>query len=150
MDMKDIRTLLRLFEGSSIHEFELQSGDDKLRMVRSGGGLRNTVAMPVASVSPDPVQVEAPTPMAPEAKISTGHVVRAPVVGTFYRSPSPSSPPFVEVGAVVQKGQVLCIIEAMKLMNEIEADVSGRVVEILVDNEQPVEFDAPLMRIDPS
>lgn len=150
MDMKDIRTLLRLFEGSSIHELELQSGDDKLRMVRSGSVVHSTVAMPAAPVPASPVQIEAPTQPTPPANTSTGHVVRAPVVGTFYRSPSPSSPPFVEVGAVVQKGQVLCIIEAMKLMNEIEADVSGRVVEILVDNEQPVEFDAPLMRIDKS
>jgi acetyl-CoA carboxylase biotin carboxyl carrier protein len=79
-----------------------------------------------------------------------GHIVTSPFVGTFYRSPAPDQPPFVEVGTVVRKGQVLCIVEAMKLMNEIESDVAGKVAEVLVENAQPVEFGQPLFRIEPA
>ena len=157
MDIKDIRALVRLFENSSVHEMELQTGEDRLHLKRApaagSASLVNQVptqlavdaqAQASAQSAPADQNLPASAPVEPR-----GHVLRAPVVGTFYRAPAPNAAAFVELGAMVQKGQVVCIIEAMKLMNEIEADVSGRVAEILVENEQPVEFDAPLMRIEP-
>lgn len=156
MDIKDIRALVRLFESSSVHEMELQTGEDKLHLKRAPIAAAPSVVTQLP-MQMSPVEVQA-GPQREDAAGSSqqsaaaelkGHVVRAPVVGTFYRAPAPNAAPFVELGATVQKGQVICIIEAMKLMNEIEADVAGRVAEILVDNEQPVEFDAPLMRIEP-
>ena len=157
MDIKDIRALVRLFENSSVHELELQNGEDKLHLKRApvagSASLVNQVPVPLATVESqaNAQNAAADQTVSPAAPVEVkGHVLRAPVVGTFYRAPAPNAPPFVELGAMVQKGQVVCIIEAMKLMNEIEADVSGRVAEILAENEQPVEFDAPLMRIEPA
>jgi acetyl-CoA carboxylase biotin carboxyl carrier protein len=109
-------------------------------------------AAPAIAAAPVPVPAAAPAAPAapPKAADKPGHVVTAPLVGTFYRAPSPESPPYVEVGAIVKKGQVLCIVEAMKLMNEIEAEVGGRVTEIFVQNATPVEFGQPLFRIEPA
>jgi acetyl-CoA carboxylase biotin carboxyl carrier protein len=103
---------------------------------------------PVSQVAPRPAVALAPAPAAPSPK--PGVLVTSPLVGTFYRAPSPESPPFVDVGTVVKKGQVLCIVEAMKLMNELEAETAGRIAEILVANAAPVEFGEPLFRIEPA
>ncbi len=153
MNIKDVRALVRLFESSSVHELDLHSGEDRLLLKRAPVATSLSTAppmQPALTTAQEPsVTTETAPQTAPLAEHS-GHVLRAPVVGTFYRAPAPNAAPFIELGAMVQKGQVVCIIEAMKLMNEIEADVAGRVAEILVDNEQPVEFDAPLMRIEPA
>ena len=150
MDIKEIRALLRMFELSSIHELEVDSGDNRVRMVRTAphAAVNMSAATypvaPVATAAAAPVHAATPTASSPS---DDADLVRAPIVGTFFRAPSPGAPPFVEIGAVVKPGQILCIVEAMKMMNEIEADRAGRVTEILVDNGQPVEFDHPLFRI---
>ncbi|MBN2362268.1 MAG: acetyl-CoA carboxylase biotin carboxyl carrier protein [Deltaproteobacteria bacterium] len=149
MDIKEVRSLLKLFEGSAIHELEVQSGDQRVRFVRTSP--RAAAPAPCGERPPAP----APAPFTPGGNGKArpdqeeGVIVRSPFVGTFYRAMAPGAPPFTDVGALVQPGQVLCIIEAMKLMNEIECEVGGRVAEIFVQNAQPVEFDHPLFRIMP-
>jgi len=145
MDMKQIRSLLKLFEESSVHELDVHSGDDRVRLVRSPPVSQAALAM--TAPAPAPTPAAAADGDGAEPKVAEGHIVRSPFVGTFYRSPSPEAAPFVDVGALVQPGHVLCIVEAMKLMNEIESEVSGRVAEVFVENAQPVEFDHPLFRV---
>jgi acetyl-CoA carboxylase biotin carboxyl carrier protein len=151
MDIKEVKSLLKLFEGSAIHELEVQSGDQRVRFVRSSP----RAGAPIHTIEhlPAPVAVAAPAVAggngASKPAKEDGVIVRSPFVGTFYRAPAPGAPPFTDVGALVQPGQVLCIIEAMKLMNEIECEVGGRIAEIFVQNSQPVEFDHPLFRIAP-
>ena len=151
MDLRKLKTLIELVESSGIAELEIQEGEERVRITRApaGGG----VAAPAAAVPP-PVQVAAAAaapPAAAEAPAAPeepeGHVVRSPMVGTFYRASSPGAKPFVEVGDSVQVGDTLCIIEAMKLMNEIEADKAGVVKQLLAENGQPVEFGQPLVVI---
>ena len=146
MDLRKLKTLIELVESSGIAELEIQEGEERVRITRATPAGSQTVMLhaPAASVPvPAPAVVEVPAaPAEPE-----GHLVRSPMVGTFYRSASPGSKPFVEVGDVVQAGDPLCIIEAMKLMNEIEADKSGVVKQILAENGQPVEFGQPLVVI---
>lgn len=149
MDMKQIRSLLKLFEESSVHELDVHSGDDRVRLVRSPPVSQAALAMTAPAPALAPAAAAADGDGA-EPKVAEGHIVRSPFVGTFYRSPSPEAAPFADVGALVQPGQVLCIVEAMKLMNEIESEVSGRVAEIFVENAQPVEFDHPLFRVVPT
>jgi acetyl-CoA carboxylase biotin carboxyl carrier protein len=150
MDLRKLKKLIDLVEESGIAELEITEGEEKVKIVK-GGAISLT---PAASV-PRPSPVAAP---APEAKPSAaapataetspeGHVVKSPMVGTFYRAASPDAKPFVEVGEVVKEGQTICIVEAMKLMNEIEADASGTVKSILVENGQPVEYGQPLFVI---
>ena len=147
MDVETIKAIIEALERTEITRFEYEGDDVRLVIRRGRAGLAATVA-PVASL-PAPAAAPAPSP-APAARPEEkpGHIVRSPFVGTFYRAPSPESPPFVELGQMVQKGQVLCIVEAMKLMNEIEAEVSGRIAEIYVENGEPVEFGQPLFRIE--
>ncbi len=152
MDLRKLKTLIELVESSGIAELEIQEGEERVRITRApagGGG----VAAPAAA-APPPVQVTAAAaapPAAAEAPAAPeepeGHVVRSPMVGTFYRASSPGAKPFVEVGDSVQVGDTLCIIEAMKLMNEIEADKAGVVKQLLAENGQPVEFGQPLVVI---
>lgn len=162
MDLEQIRELLKLVAESGVTEVEIE--DDEFRIVIRSGQAETTVrssgqasvvqsapvdaqVTPRAEASPPPADAnQAPEPDAPSA---TGRVLRAPIVGTFYSSPSPDAEPFVQVGDVVQPGDVLCIIEAMKLMNEIEAEVGGTVKEILVENAQPVQYDEPLFVVEP-
>jgi len=151
MDIKEVKSLLKLFEGSAIHELEVQSGDQRVRFVRTSP--RAPAPAPAAESPPAPTSAPAPSVpggngTAKEAR-DEGVIVRSPFVGTFFRAPAPGAPAFTDVGALVQPGQVLCIIEAMKLMNEIECEVSGRIAEVFVQNAQPVEFDHPLFRIMP-
>jgi len=145
MDLRKLKTLIDLVAESGIAELEITEGEGKVRIVKFSQTLQ-----PVAPAQPQPAPVAgaAPAAAAPAAPAApTGHIVKSPMVGTFYRAPNPSSPPFVEVGATVAEGDALCIIEAMKLLNEIEADKSGVIREILVENGEPVEFGQPLFVI---
>ncbi len=152
MDLRKLKTLIDLVAESGIAELEVTEGDGKVRIVKTQQATAATTYVaapaPVAAASAAPV-TQAATPAAPVAAepVVSGHIVKAPMVGTFYRAPNPNSPPFVEVGASVKEGQSLCIIEAMKLLNEIEADKTGVIKEILVENGEPVEFGQPLFVI---
>jgi acetyl-CoA carboxylase biotin carboxyl carrier protein len=163
MNQKEIRELIDFLVEKDIAEFELERGDVKLR-VKRGGEVHVTTAMPsVPAIAPIPVvapMIAAAAQAAPAAVPAAAaqpaaaaeeelHMVKSPIVGTFYESPAPGAPPFVKPGDTVQAGQVLCIIEAMKLMNEIEADISGEVVKLIAVNGQPVEYGQPLFAIRP-
>lgn len=154
MDIRKIKKLIELLEESSLMEIEIVEGEESVRLSR-GGSVSPIAAMPaVAQPQPAPApQAAAPTP-APaepaddsEPSIPDGELVRSPMVGTFYSSSSPEAEPFVSLGKHVSEGETLCIIEAMKMFNQIEADLSGTIVAILVENGQPVEFDEPLFVI---
>jgi len=160
MNQKELKELIEFLIEKDIAEFELERGDVKVRIKR--GADARLAAPPetrfvqvAAPAAPPPVEYAAAPPAPPQApaKAETEesglHEVKSPIVGTFYESPSPGAPPFVRTGDVVQEGQVLCIIEAMKLMNEIEADVSGEIVKRLVNNAQPVEYGQPLFLVRP-
>ena len=139
MDLRKLKTLIDLVSDSGIAELEITEGEGKVRIVKFSQASQPVAYAPVAA----PVGV-APVAAPEAAPVVTGHQVKAPMVGTFYRSPNPSSPPFVELGQSVKEGEPLCIIEAMKLLNEIEADKSGVIKEILVENGQAVEYGQPL------
>lgn len=153
MDLRKLKTLIDLVAESDIAELEVTEGESKVRIVKSGAAPQNQVVMMPqgAQYSQAPAPVAAPIATAAPAVaapvIAAGHLVKSPMVGSFYRSSAPGAPSFVEVGSVVKEGDTLCIIEAMKLLNEIDADVSGVVKEILVENGQPVEFGQPLFVI---
>ena len=147
MDLRKLKKLIDLVQESGIAELEITEGEEKVKIVK-GGAVSMTAPAPMA-LAPAPVAATAAPPAlaAPAADADPGqdgHVVKAPMVGTFYRSPSPDAKAFVEVGQAVKEGDTICIIEAMKLMNEIEADASGVVKAILVENGQPVEYGQPL------
>ncbi|MCB1675526.1 MAG: acetyl-CoA carboxylase biotin carboxyl carrier protein [Halioglobus sp.] len=154
MDIRKVKKLIELLEESNIDEIEIKEGEESVRISRNSAQLL-AGAQAAAAYAPPPVHMApppaapapAPAPAAEEAPPSAGHTVRSPMVGTFYRSPSPTSAPFVEVGQTVKVGDVICIVEAMKMMNQIEADKAGKIEAILVDNGEPVEFDQPLFRI---
>jgi len=146
MDLRKLKTLIELVENSGIAELELTEGEEHVRISRA-----SSVAAPVqhvyAAAPQQAAPAAAPAPAAPapaEPAVPEGHVIKSPMVGTFYRAPSPGAKPFVDVGSSVNAGDTLCIIEAMKLLNEIEADKAGVVKAILVENGQPVEFGQPL------
>lgn len=158
MNQKEIKELIEFLIEKDITEFELERGDVKLRVKR--GAETHFVAAPVAPsvtvAAPSPVAhvpakpstpAAVTAPSAPPADETDLHYVKSPIVGTFFEAPSPGSPPFIKVGDQVKEGQVLCIVEAMKLMNEIEADATGEIVKILVTNGQPVEYGMPLFAI---
>ncbi len=143
MDLRKLKTLIDLVAESGIAELEITEGEGKVRIVKFSQALQ-----PVAYHAPEAAPaVVAAAPAAPAAPVIQGHVVKAPMVGTFYRSPNPGAAPFVDVGQSVKEGDALCIIEAMKLLNEIEADKSGVIKEILVENGEPVEYGQPLFVI---
>ena len=146
MDLRKLKKLIDLVQESGIGELEITEGEERVRISRAGANA------PVVMASQAPMaMVAAPgaAPAAPEAPAApAGHTLKSPMVGTFYRSPSPGAPSFIEVGQVVTKGQTLCIIEAMKLLNEIESDAAGTVKAILVENGQPVEYGQPLFVIE--
>jgi len=156
MDLRKLKKLIDLVQESGIAELEITEGEEKVKIVKGGMVTVSPTAPVPASLIAAPASAPAaaaasPGPAAaPAAEPATGqegHVVKAPMVGTFYRSPSPDAKVFVEVGQAVKEGQTICIIEAMKLMNEIEADASGTVKAILVENGQPVEYGQPLFII---
>ena len=147
MDLRKLKKLIDLVQESGIAELEVTEGEEKVRSARTNAGspqvyMQQPQMMQAPASAPEPVAA----PAAPAEP--TGHTLKAPMVGTFYRSPSPGSPAFVEVGQSVTKGQTLCIIEAMKLLNEIESDMAGTVKAILVENGQPVEYGQPLFIIE--
>ncbi len=149
MDIRKVKKLIELLEESDIEELEIREGDDAVRISRR----RASSAAPAAPTAPQPQATHTaqesnePDPGNREPEPPQGHLVRSPMVGTFYRAPSPTSDAFVEEGQRVRAGDPLCIVEAMKMMNQIEADISGTVTEILVDDGQPVEFDQPMFVI---
>ncbi len=150
MDLRKLKKLIDLVQESGIAELEITEGEEKVRIAKGGQvsvapaaaawAPAATAAAPAAAAAP--AEGAAPAPVA-----ETRHTIKAPMVGTFYRAPSPDAKAFVEVGQTIKEGETVCIIEAMKLMNEIEADISGSVVEILVENGQPVEYGQPLFVI---
>lgn len=142
MDIRKVKKLIEMMESSDISEIEIKEGEDAVRISR---GMSLTPSSD--AVSPGPPIVNADADAAPSSPRPKGHVVAAPMVGTFYRAPSPSSPPFVEVGDTVREGDTLCIIESMKMMNHIKADRAGTIEAVLVKNEDPVEFDQPLFTL---
>ncbi len=148
MDLRKLKTLIDLVQNSGISELEISEGEEKIRISKQMTAAAPTTVMlgaPQAAAAQAAAPVAAP--VAPVAAEPEGHVVPAPMVGTFYRSGSPGAPSFVEVGSAVKVGDTLCILEAMKLMNEIESDVAGTVKAILVENGQPVEFGQPMFVI---
>jgi acetyl-CoA carboxylase biotin carboxyl carrier protein len=151
MDLRKLKTLIDLVSESGISELEVTEGEGKVRIVKNAPPV---YVQPSASYAPQYAQQPSPTgseapaaaaaPATPAVAAPQGHVVTSPMVGTFYRAPSPGADPFVQVGDTVKEGQTICIIEAMKLLNEIESDKSGVVKEILVENGQAVEYGQPL------
>ena len=148
MDLRKLKTLIELVEGSGIAELEISEGEERVRITRNVAAAQQIYA-PAPQPAAAPVAPPPPAPAAEPAKPAApeGHVVKSPMVGTFYRSASPGSKPFVDVGQNVNSGDTLCIIEAMKLLNEIDADQTGVIKAILVENGQPVEFGQPLFVI---
>ena len=151
MDIRKIKKLIELLEESDIGELEIKEGEESVRISRSAG---NFIAQPVAAApvmaaapAPAPVNSEPASNHREAAQAPAGHVIKSPMVGTYYAAPSPGSPAFVEVGKSVKPGDVICIVEAMKMMNQIEADRAGVVEAILVEDGEPVEFDQPLITI---
>ncbi|QLS04473.1 acetyl-CoA carboxylase biotin carboxyl carrier protein [Citrobacter freundii] len=156
MDIRKIKKLIELVEESGISELEISEGEESVRISRAAPNagfpvMQQAYAAPMMQ-QPAPynavAQTAAPSMEAPAAAEISGHIVRSPMVGTFYRTPGPDAKPFIEVGQKVNAGDTLCIVEAMKMMNQIEADKSGVVKAILVESGQPVEFDEPLVVIE--
>ena len=151
MDIRKVKKLIELLEESGIDELEIKEGEESVRISRHSNAPAAIPAQYAVAPAAAPIAAAAPAAEvkeeAAEPAKPTGHQVLSPMVGTFYRAPSPSSPPFSEVGQHVKAGDVLCIVEAMKMMNQIEADKSGTIEAILVENGQPVEFDQPLFTI---
>jgi len=150
MDLRKLKKLIDLVQESGIAELEITEGEEKVKIVKGGRAVPEMVAMLPAPAAAAPATVATPAPP-PPAEVPPkveGHVLKSPMVGTFYRAPSPGAKPFVEVGDTVKVGQTVCIIEAMKLLNEIEADKDGVVKAILAENGQPVEYGEPLLAIE--
>ena len=160
MDLKEIQNLIKFVSNSGVAEVKLETGDIKItiRTTLEGNSpdityvqqapMQQAIASPAV---PAPVAATPATPAAPAADDNSKYItIKSPMIGTFYRKPSPDKPVFVEVGSSIGKGDVLCVVEAMKLFNEIEAEISGKIVKILVDDMSPVEFDQPLFLVDPS
>ncbi|CAA0097282.1 acetyl-CoA carboxylase biotin carboxyl carrier protein [Zhongshania aliphaticivorans] len=151
MDIRKVKKLIELLEESNIDELEIKEGEESVRISRNSAAKgmpapqyigQPMMQAPMAAPAPAAAPAEAPKAAGP-----TGHVIKSPMVGTFYRSPSPSSPAFIEVGQHVKVGDVICIVEAMKMMNQIESDKAGVIEAILVDDAEPVEFDQSLITI---
>jgi acetyl-CoA carboxylase biotin carboxyl carrier protein len=147
MDIRKVKKLIELLESSDIAEIEIKEGEEAVRISRGSTATTAPVAYAPAPVAPIAAPVAAPMEAEAAAPAAKGKVIPSPMVGTFYRAPSPSSPPFVEIGKHVKVGDPVCIVEAMKLMNQIEADHAGVVEAILIEDGEPVEFDQPLITI---
>jgi acetyl-CoA carboxylase biotin carboxyl carrier protein len=150
MNQKEIKELVEFLIEKDIAEFELERGDVKIRIKRGQTVVAPSHPVPVAASAPLPLPTPAPAPVtaAPANESEEGFdIIKSPIVGTFYEASSPGSPAFMKEGDTVAVGQVLCIVEAMKLMNEIESEVAGKILKILVSNGQPVEYGQPLFKI---
>lgn len=159
MDLKEIQNLIKFVSNSGVAEVKLETGDIKITIRTTLEGNTPDITYvqqaPIQQALPQVASAPQAAPIAPIAapvadETSKYITVKSPIIGTFYRKPSPDKPVFVEVGASVSKGDVLCVIEAMKLFNEIESEISGKIIKILVDDMSPVEFDQPLFLVDPS
>ena len=157
MKLKEIQNLIKFVAKSGANEVSLEMEDVKITIKTSSGSspivVQEPIVVPQQPISPvsipTPDTIE-PTPEAPTDDESNLITITSPIIGTFYRKPSPDKPTFVEVGDIISEGTVLCVIEAMKLFNDIESEISGKIVKILVDDSSPVEFDQPLFLVDPS
>ncbi len=152
MDIRKVKKLIELLEQSNINELEINEGDESVRISRGGTAVTYAASPMPAPIAAAPAPVAAPAAApaeasAPATEELSGHVVKSPMVGTFYSAPAPGSPPFVSVGQKVAAGDVLCIIEAMKMMNQIEADKAGTIGAILIEDGESVEFDQPIVTI---
>lgn len=159
MDLKEIQTLIKFISSSKVDEVSIEKKDFRIKIKKNqppviGAGFSAATVQPqqIAVSTPATTAPTASTPAAsaPAEDTSSTEEIKSPMIGTFYRKSSPDKPSFVEVGDTIEKGQVICIIEAMKLFNEIEAEVSGKIVKVLVDDSKPVEYDQPLFLIEPS
>ena len=159
MDLKEIQNLIKFVSNSGVAEVKLETGEIKITIRTTLEGNSSDITYvqqaPMQQVLPQPAPAQAAAPEAAAAPAATDETsnyitIKSPIIGTFYRKPSPDKDMFVEVGKTIQKGDVLCVIEAMKLFNEIESEFSGKIVKILVDDMSPVEFDQPLFLVDPS
>ncbi|MBV5344217.1 MAG: acetyl-CoA carboxylase biotin carboxyl carrier protein [Rhodoferax sp.] len=151
MDLRKLKTLIDLVSDSNVSELEITEAEGKVRIVKGGGAMVHTYApAPVVAMAPVPVASAAPASPAAAAveELPSGHSVKSPMVGTFYRSASPGAKSFVEIGSVVKEGDTICIIEAMKILNEIEADKAGTVTQVLCENGQAVEYGQALFVIE--
>lgn len=161
MDLKEIQNLIKFVAKSGASEVKLEMDDVKIT-IKTGSENETTIVQQMPVASAPMIQQQAPAPAAPAPAAETAApvsaasedskyvTIKSPIIGTFYRKPSPDKPMFVEVGTDIKEGDVLCVIEAMKLFNEIESEISGKIVKILVDDSSPVEFDQPLFLVDPS
>ena len=152
MDLRKLKKLIDLVQDSGIAELEVTEGEERVKIVRGGRGIPEAVVTSLVDAPPQAIAAAAPHAALPAAAVESlappdGHVVKSPMVGTFYRASAPDAKAFVDIGDTVKAGQTICIIEAMKLMNEIEADKDGVVKAIMVENAQPVEYGEPLMMI---
>ena len=148
MDIRKIKKLIELLEESNIGEIEIKEGEESVRISRNGPAAATPFVMPAPMAAPVAPAAAAPAPADAEAPVEQeGHASKSPMVGTFYRSPTSGAKAFIEVGHQVKAGDVLCIVEAMKMMNQIEADKSGTIGAILVEDGEPVEFDQPMIMI---
>lgn len=156
MDINEIKKLIKVFENAKVTELSIQEGDLKIKISKNGAS--NPVVNPNAMTSmeipvishPDAARVETEQKPAESNAEDNLHTINSPIVGTFYRAPAPDADAYVEIGDNISAGSVLCIVEAMKLMNEIESDINGKIVQILVENGTPVEFNQPLFKIEKS
>lgn len=151
MNLKEIKEVIAMMNENDLTEIEIEREGSKVKIKKGAQGAPVVVASPAAEYRPAaPVNSAAPVALQPEAPSGRGlKEIKAPMVGTFYRSPSPDAPPFVEVGQTIEVGQVVCILEAMKLMNEIKSDVRGKIIEIKIANAEPVEFGTVMFLIEP-
>ena len=160
MDLKEIQNLIKFVAKSGASEVKLEMDDVKIT-IRTGSDSETTIVQQMPITAAPVAQPQAPAPVAPSPAVESPAppaasddskyiTIKSPIIGTFYRKPAPDKPVFVEVGSTIKEGDVLCVIEAMKLFNEIEAEVSGKIVKVLVDDATPVEFDQPLFLVDPS
>lgn len=148
MDINEIKKLIKVFESAKVTELSIQEGDLKIKISKNGsstnvGYVQPNLPVEVPAVSAEPAKSVEPVQ-------DNSHIIKSPIVGTFYRAPAPDADPYVQAGDSVSTGSVLCIVEAMKLMNEIESDISGKILQILVEDGTPVEFNQPLFRIEKS
>ncbi len=152
MDIRKIKKLIELLEHSSLTEMEITEGEETVKLSRTSHAapapVQTTVAVPAPVAAPTQAAAPAAEPAGKEEASFSGQVVRSPMVGTFYSAPSPDAEPFVKVGQTISAGDTLCMVEAMKMFNQIESEFSGKVKRILVENGQPVEFDEPLFEIE--
>ena len=148
MDLRKLKTLIDLVSESNVSELEITEAEGKIRIVKAGVAVAQPYLAPVAAATPGAAPAPAVAPVVTAEPVPPGHTVKSPMVGTFYRSASPEAATFVEIGASIKVGQTLCIIEAMKILNEIEADKTGTVTQILCENGQAVEYGQPLFVIE--